>query len=148
MEKNAKKTKSGINGNVVTFAFFLLLSFSLWYINSLGRETEAEVRMQVSYLNLPKGLDISENSPATIDLTLKGPGYSILKHKYPLTQTPVEIDLSTAVYKRVPESKGLDYYINTSVLLKSFRLQLRSDCDVLSVKPDTLFISFKKINNK
>ncbi|HUX97802.1 MAG TPA: hypothetical protein VMV47_18875 [Bacteroidales bacterium] len=148
MEKNAMKNKGGINRNVVTFTFFLILSFALWYINSLGKETEADVPMDVRFVNVPKGLTISDDAPSRIDLTLKGPGYSILKHKYPLTQTSLSIDLSTIVYKRVPESKSLDYYIIASGLIKPFSVQLRSDCSVVSVKTDTLFLSFNRINPK
>ncbi len=148
MEKNAMKTKGGINRNVVTFTFFLILSFVLWYINSLGKETEADVQMEVRFVNLPKGMKISDNAPSQIELTLKGPGYSILKHKYPLTQTPLEVDLSSIIYKRVPASRSLDYYITTSNLIKPFSVQLRSDCSVVSIKADTLFISFNRINQK
>ena len=148
MEKNAMKIKGGINRNVVTFTFFLILSFILWYINSLGKETEADVQMEVRFVNLPKGMTISDGAPSRMELTLKGPGYSILKHKYPLTQTPLEIDLSAIIYKRVPASKSFDYYIPTSSLIKPFSVQLRSDCSVVSIKADTLFISFNRINQK
>lgn len=148
MEKNAVKKKGGINRNVVTFTFFLILSFVLWYINSLGKETEADVQIEVRYVNMPKGMTISDNAPSRINLTLKGPGYSILKHKYPLTQSPLAIDLSTIKYKRVPETKDLDYYIITSGLIKPFSVQLRSDCSVVAIKKDTLFISFTRINKK
>ena len=148
MEKNKKKIKGGINKNVATFTFFLILSFALWYINSLGKDSEADIHMEIRFVNVPKGLIISDNAPSRVDLTLKGPGFSILKHKFQLTQNSLEIDLSTTVYKRIPESKFLDYYIITSSLIKPFSVQLRSDCSVVSLKKDTLFLSFNRINPK
>ncbi|MBK9391075.1 MAG: hypothetical protein IPN68_13125 [Bacteroidetes bacterium] len=147
MEKNAKKIKGAINRDVVVFAFFLLLSF-LWYLNSLGKESEADIRRPVKFINVPRGRVISNEAPARVNLSLKGPGYSILKLKYPGKRTPVTIDLAKTTYKRVPESKALDYYVLTAGLTKTFTVQLRSGCDVTSVKPDTLFISFVKDNAK
>lgn len=148
MEKNAMKIKEGINRNVATFIFFLILSFALWYINSLGKDSEADIHVNISFINVPKGLTISDNAPSRVDLTVKGPGFSILKHKFPLTQNTLVIDLSATVYKRVPESKSLDYYIISSGLVKPFSVQLRSDCSVVSLKKDTLFLSFNRIDPK
>jgi hypothetical protein len=144
MENDAKKKIGAINRDVVVFAFFLFLSFSLWYLNALGKDAEADIRLPVRFINLPKGRILAENSPDRISLSVKGPGYSILKLKYPGKKTPVTIDLSKVTYKRVPESREPDYYILTSGLVKSFTIQLRSGCDVISIKPDTLFISFGK----
>lgn len=148
MEKNEKRKPGGINSDVVVFAFFLFLSFTLWYLNSLGKETEADIRYTVRYINIPKGRVLLEDTPSRINLSLKGPGYSILKLKYPGKKTPVSIDLAKVTYKKVPESKTSDYYILTSGLTKSFTVQLRSGCDVISIKPDTLFLSLGKAENK
>jgi hypothetical protein len=144
MEKIAKKKIGAINRDVVVFVFFLLLSFTLWYLNALGKDIEADIRLPVRFINLPKGRILSENSPDRISLSVKGPGYSILKLKFPGKKTPVTIDLSKVTYRRVPESRDPDYYILTSGLVKSFTVQLRSGCDVISIKPDTLFILFGK----
>jgi hypothetical protein len=144
MEKNEKKRISSINSDVVVFAFFLLLSFTLWYLNFLGKDTEADIRYRVRFVNVPKGRALVEDEPLRINLSLKGPGFSILKTKYQGKKTPLTIDLTKVIYKRVPESKTPDYFILTHSLAKSFTLQLRSGCDVISLKPDTLFFSLAK----
>jgi hypothetical protein len=79
---------------------------------------------------------------------VKGPGYSILKLRFPGKKTPLTIDLSKVTYKKVPESKSPDYYILTSDLAKGFTVQLRSGCDITSVKPDTLFVSLERAEAK
>jgi hypothetical protein len=144
METNSKKRLITINRDVVVFAFFLLLSFTLWYLNSLGKEAEADIRLPVRFMNLPKGKEIVGNKLPGGSLSMKGPGYSILKLKYQRKKTPVTVDLSKVTYKKVPESKASDYYILSSGLAKSFTVQLRSGCDVVSIKPDTLFVTFEK----
>jgi len=98
MEKNLKKRTDVINSDVVVFAFFLLLSFLLWYLNYLGKETEADIRLPVRFINMPKGRVLNEEAPSKIYLSLKGPGYSILKLKYPVNKTSVTVDLSKVTY--------------------------------------------------
>jgi len=144
MEKNEKKRIGTINSDVVVFAFFLLLSFTLWYLNSLGKDTEADIRYPVRFVNIPKGRVLVEDEPPRVNLSLKGPGFSILKIKYQGKKTPLTIDLTKAIYKRVAESKTADYFLLTQSLTKSFTVQLRSGCDVISLKPDTLFFSLAK----
>jgi hypothetical protein len=144
MEKNEKKKIGAINSDVVVFAFFLLLSFTLWYLNSLGKETEVDIRYPVRFVNIPEGRVLVENEFPRVNLSLKGPGFSILKLKYQGKKAPLTIDLSKVIYKRVAESKTPDYFILTPSLAKSFTVQLRSGCDVISLKPDTLYFSFAK----
>jgi hypothetical protein len=57
---------------------------------------------------------------------------------------PVLIDLSKVTYKRVPESKNSDYFIVTAGLVKSLTVQIRSGCEIIQIKPDTLFFILNK----
>lgn len=141
-------TKKGariINRDVFVFAFFLFLSFGFWYINSLEKVMEADVRYPISYINIPKDKIISAEPSEKLNLYLKGQGFSILKLKVSGNRTPVVIDISKVNYKRIPGSKSLNYYIITSGLAKSLSIQLRSGCEITSIKPDTLFFSFEKV---
>lgn len=139
-----KKEVRVINRDVVVFAFFLLLSFIFWYLNSLGKEIETGIRFPVKYINLPKGMIIVEEPPVRLNLYLKGPGYSILKLKISGNRTPVLIDISKINYKRVYGSVAFNYFIITSGLTKSLSVQLRSECEITSIKPDTLFFTLNK----
>jgi hypothetical protein len=141
--KLTKKEVSAINRDIVVFAFFLFLSFVFWYINSLGKEVEADIRYTVMYTNLPKEMVIEE-IPEKLEIYLKGPGYSVLKLQLSGKKPVLQVDLSKVVYKLVPESKNAEYFIVTAGLLKSFTFQIRSGCEVIGVKPDTLFFTFNK----
>jgi hypothetical protein len=142
-EKLTKKEKSVITKEAFVFAFFLLLSFVFWYLKSLEKEIEGEIRFPVRFINLPKQRVVSEDQ-VKLNFFLKGPGYSLLKLKLTGTKPPVVIDISKINYKRVPESKDPDYYIVTSGLIKSFTIQLRSECEITAIKPDTLFFTIEK----
>jgi hypothetical protein len=140
-----KKGVRVIKRDIAVFAFFLFLSFIFWYLNSLGKENEAGIKYQVKYINIPKERVISEALPAEVNLFLKGPGYSILKLKILGKKTPLIIDISKVNYKRAPGDKALNYYIVTSGLTKSLNVQMRSGCEITSIKPDTLFFTLDRV---
>ncbi len=143
-ENLTKKGAGVIKKNIVVYAFFLLLSFVFWYLNSLGKEMEAGIKYQIKFTNLPRERAINKEQTAELDLFLKGPGYSILKLKISGKKAPLIIDISKVNYKRSPGDKSLDYYIVTSGLSKSLNVQMRSGCEITSIKPDTLFFTFVK----
>lgn len=150
-ETRTELTKKGVgrsNRDVAVFAFFLFLSFVFWYLNSLGKETEAGIKYPVQFTNLPKERIIEEKPQMWLNIYLKGKGSSIMKLKYSGDKTPVNIDISKVNYRRVPGSKNLDYYIVSSGLIKSLTVQLRSGCEVTSIKPDTIFFTLEKANQK
>jgi hypothetical protein len=141
-------TKKGvrvINRDVAVFAFLLLISFIFWYLNSLGKEIEAGINFHVKYTNLPKERIINEDLPNDLNLFLKGPGYSILKLKISGRKAPVIIDISKVNYKRASSGKTMTYYIVTSGLTKSLNIQMRSGCEITSIKPDTLFFTLDRV---
>jgi hypothetical protein len=140
----AKKWLTIINRDLAVFAFFLLLSFALWYINFLGKEMETEVRYPAMYVNIPKDREVSGEMPMTLNLVLKGPGFSILKFKMSGDKSPVTIDLSQVSYKRMPDTRLPSYFILTSALQKNLSQQLRSGCEIITIKPDTLFFSLNR----
>lgn len=142
------KNNSRINRNLVVFTFFLFLSFIFWYLNSLGKELEADINYPVRYINLPRGSILSEELPPKLNLNLKGPGYSIFKLKHSGNRTPVVIDISKVNYKKIRGTINPDYYLVTSGLVKNLSTQLRTECKIISVKPDTLFFSFERAVSK
>lgn len=144
----SKKGAGGINRDAIVFTFFLFLSFVFWYLNSLGKDIEVDIRYPVRYVNIPKERVLVEDLPAKLTLFLKGPGYSILKLKISGTKTPVILDVSDINYRRVPGSSTLSYYVITSGLIPKLTNQLRAECRITSIQPDTLFFSFDRIVTK
>jgi hypothetical protein len=134
-----------INRDVAVFVFFLFLSFIFWYLNSLGKENETGIKYQFKYTNIPEERVITSEQPDELNLFLKGPGYSILKLKIFGKQVPLIIDFLKVNYKRAPGDKALNYYIITSGLTKSLNVQIRSGCEITSIKPDTLFFTLDKV---
>jgi hypothetical protein len=134
-----------INRDIAVFAFFLFISFIFWYLNSLGKEIEAGIKYPIKYTNIPKERVINDPLPTELNLSVRGPGYSILKLIITGNNKPLFIDVSKVNYRRTPGDKALNYYIITSGLTKSLNIQMRSGCEITLIKPDTLFFTLNRI---
>ena len=148
LRKLKEKGGSRIDRDAVIFSFFLLLSFVFWYLNSLEKDIEYGLKYPVRFINLPEERVLAEDLPSKLELSLKGPGYSILKIKLAGNRTPVILDIATINYRRVPGSRTLDYYLITTGLIPRLKSQLKTECEITSIKPDTLFFSFDRIVTK
>lgn len=139
------RKKARTNKDVFIFAFFVLISFIFWYLNSLDKEVEAIIRLPVKYTNVPAERIVTGEKPERLNLYVKGSGSAVLRRKMSPRKNPVIVDISKVNYKRVSGSKEQDYFIVTANMARSFRVQLRSEFEITSVKPDTLFFSLEKI---
>jgi hypothetical protein len=142
-----KKIRVIIRDNLV-FIFFLFISFTLWYLNYLEKDIEASISYPVRYINPPRDRVLNRGLPDKLNIDLKGPGYSILKLKLSGNRAPVVVDLSKVSYRRLPGSKPQSFYLISSGLIRSFTTQLRTDCEISTVKPDTIFFVFDRIISK
>jgi len=140
-ENLKKKEGWASNKNIFVFVFFLILSFVFWYLNSLSRQTEADVNYPALYTNIPSERKILSENLIQLDLYVKGSGYSILKMKFAGNKSPLLIDLSKVNFNRIPGSKTFDYYLITANLAKTLSVQLQSGCEITSMKPDTVFFT-------
>jgi hypothetical protein len=146
-KKLTEKGVSSFKRDIVVFAFFLLLSFIFWYLNSLRKDIETDIRYPVRYINPPEGRVIANELPPKLTLNVKGPGYSIIKLKISGNRAPVIIDFSKITCKRIPDTGQSEYFIVSSGLIQNFKKQLKPDFQIISIKPDTLFVIFEKKTN-
>ncbi len=144
ISKGENKAKKFLNKDIPVFAFFLFISFALWYLNELSKELEATINYPVRYVNPSKDRIIIGKMPHKLALELRGPGFSILKLKLSGSKAPVVIDFSKLSSKRLP-GKTPNYFVSTSNLIEDFSKQLHADYDILSIKPDTLTFGYDRV---
>jgi hypothetical protein len=132
-----------LNKDLIVFAFFFLLSFILWYLNELRKDIEIDLSYPVRYINPPRDRIVGNELPPKLSLGLKGPGYSIIKLKISGNRAPIIIDFSKVTYQRDREKGPMEYFILTSALIPNVSKQLRSEFQISSIKPDTLFVKFE-----
>jgi hypothetical protein len=143
--KLSQKEAGEIKSNILIFAFFLLISFIFWYLSSLGKDIETDIKYPVRYSNVPENRQLTAGLPSRVNLFLKGSGYSILRLRISGKNTPVVIDFSKIKYKHIPGSKSSDYFIVAADLIPGFNSQLKSVCKISSIKPDTLYFSYRQV---
>ena len=146
LKKISLKSSSVFNRDLFVFAFFLLLAFIFWYLNALRKDIDTELRYPVRYVNPPKDMVLAKEMPSRLTFNLKGPGYSIMMLKISGNRAPVIIDFSKVSLERMPGYGPNDKYLVSSKLIPDFSKQLKSEFQIVSVKPDTLEISFEKKN--
>lgn len=128
----------------MVFTFFLFLSFVFWYLNSMGKAFQSDIRYPFRFINVPIDRELAQGTASKLNLYLQGTGFSMLKLKISGNRTPAEIDLSKVPYKSARSGKPTDFYLVTSGLVQSFNNQLNPECRITSVKPDTLFFSLNE----
>ena len=143
LKKLYSKGVRSLNKDFIVFAFFLLLSFILWYLDELRKDIEVDLNYPVRYINPPKNMIVGNELPPKLDLFLKGPGYSIIKLKISGNRAPIIIDFSKVTYQRDRDKGPMEYFIVTNGLVPNVSKQLRSEFQIISVKPDTLFVRFE-----
>lgn len=142
-ERHQKKGAASLKENIIVFAFFLFLSFVFWYLNSLGKDLEADIKYPVTYINPPKNKTLDDGLPSRLNLYMKGPGYSMLQLKLSGNRSPIVVDFSKVIYKPLNGNESVSsYYLVTSGMISDLNSQLKSPCKISGVKPDTLFFTF------
>ncbi len=147
MSEQRKRREKFINRELPVFAFFLLLSFVFWYLNELSKELQGTINYPVRYINPPKDRIITGDLPLKLEMSLRGPGYSILKVRLSGSRAPVVIDFSKLTPRRIPGAVP-HYYLVTSGLISNFSKQMHADFEILSIHPDTLFFGYDKLVTK
>jgi len=142
--KQDKHSRRTLGKELPVFAFFLLLSFIFWYLNELSKDLQGTINYPVRYINPPKDRIVTGDLPDRLEMSLRGPGYSILKMKLSGSRAPVVIDFSRVTPRRLPSTKH-DYFLLTSGMIQDFSKQLHADFEILSIHPDTLLFGYDRI---
>ena len=131
--------------DVITFLFFLLFSFILWYMNtSSDDEIEKNYVIYTNYVGIPENIYIEENLPDHIKYTLRGKRKELNKYKQSDTIT---INLSN--YLSSEESK-VNNKVDISFLeiINTFIAKKTSELTPTETQPLSFSSAFKILNTK
>ncbi|HUS87541.1 MAG TPA: hypothetical protein VMW76_09895 [Bacteroidales bacterium] len=137
-----------INRNVGIFTFFLLLAFVFWFLNALSKDMTGRIKYPVRYTDFPKEMALLNELPQELDLTLEGPGYSILKTRLSGNKPPVIIDVSDMNYTMVEDGSRFRLFVLTYGLRDMIKRQMRAEFDITEINPDTITFEFDKLTRK
>lgn len=131
--------------DVITFLFFLLFSFILWYMNtSSDDEIEKNYVIYTNYVGIPENIYIEEKLPNHIKYTLRGKRKELNKYKQSDTIT---INLSN--YLSSEESK-VNNKVDISFLeiINTFIAKKTSELTPTETQPLSFSSAFKILNTK
>lgn len=137
---NLKQKGKSLNRNIVRFTLFLFLSASLWFINSLRKSHIDEINYPIEFINIPEGKVVDSSITPQFKLKIKADGFTLARYYFSSDLQPLTVDLSvvTGIVRR--SSHGL--CISGVALERYLNENVAKDVQVLSVEPDTLFLSF------
>lgn len=79
--------------DVVTFLFFFLLAFFMWYMYSIGTQREISRKIPIKYVGIPEDIQLNKPLPEKLGFVIKDEGKIIWSYKKSLFDT-LTIDLS------------------------------------------------------
>lgn len=131
--------------DVITFLFFLLFSFILWYMNtSSDDEIEKNYVIYTKYVGIPENIYIEEKLPDHIKYTLRGKRKELNKYKQSDTIT---INLSN--YLSSEESKANNKVdISFLEIINTFIAKKTSELTPTETQPLSFSSAFKILNTK
>ena len=113
---------------------FLGISFLFWILIKMSKEYTDVVQFKVDYINLPKGKMLQGEVDYNIDIIITTYGFNFVKYR--LGNKFVKVDL-----QNIRRKKGSLYYQLSKDLLPQIKKQVKTDVEVISIEPDSLFFN-------
>lgn len=123
---------------VSAFLGCLVLAGAFWFIHVLSLEYTTNVKVAVSYVNLPSGRLMPGNLPDSIEAKITASGFSLLTLDWLTGNETVELDLS-----RARSVGGGEYAIVTNAQKYVLTTAMGKVITVDKIIPDTVIIAFE-----
>ncbi|NMC40788.1 MAG: hypothetical protein GYA43_06410 [Bacteroidales bacterium] len=132
--------KKLLNYDLAVFFVFLLIAFILWYLNSLRKTMESETAFRIKIENLNTFPLSDESLRAKTWLKLTGTGFILLKTSLNSLFSTFAVDAGEIRMGIKDKGNSEEYYILAADLRPVFEKSLKSDLQLVSIRPDTIFL--------
>ena len=133
--------RSDRSREILTFMFFLVISFIFWVLQSLNEDVESSFSLNVKYVNVPEKVVFTNKLPDEIDVRLRDKGTTLMG--YLMERMPV-IEIDFDQYKN---NRGV-FVVTSSQLSTLVRKQLKNTTTLLSVSPDSIPVYYTNNSGK
>lgn len=127
---------------LMIFLFFVVLSTIFWFLNQLEDEYLSEVTLPVRYTNFPNNKILVNDLPDHFDLKVRAHGYKLLEYKIGNKFLPYSINVNSLTLQMHSQSSYARFFSRTALLSDKIENQLRSELEIISISPDTLYFEF------
>lgn len=131
---------------LIVFLVCLVISILMWLFIELMKDYTDEIKYNVSFINVPKDLILTNSGDSVIRVGMNAQGFELLAAKYSKKLRKLTIDLSTLKIR--PTGDGYTAYLPSARIVEQLGNQIRFEKELTYIKPDTLFFRFSKIFSK
>jgi hypothetical protein len=142
---SASSRKITLNGRLLVFFFFLLLSVIFWFLTALNKEYNTDLYYPVRFIRFPEGKALINDVPERLHLTVKSQGYTLIRYKIKARLAPIIFDVNSFPLNTIPGKPTSTVYILTDFAKEDIQQQMISEIEILSITPDTLVFQFADV---
>ena len=125
---------SRVSREISVFIFFLVVSAGFWLLQTLHEDYEMTVEVPMRLKNVPNGTVVTEDLPATIDVTVKDRGSTLIRYYQWQSLPAVEID-----FVGHDQGRSFGHVILTHTEVQRLLLaRLQPSTRLVAIHPDTL----------
>jgi len=127
------------NKKLSTYALFLFISFSFWFLSMLSKQYETTLRVPLTYINFPADKVLVSTPTSFIEVRVKAPGFSILFYNL-FNFEELNLDIQQANTK--PKKGGSEVFWLMNSKRKDITEVLSSSMELIAISPEKLIIPF------
>ena len=127
------------NKKLSTYALFLFISFSFWFLSMLSRHHEITLKLPLIYSNFPADKLISSPTPDFAELRVKAPGFSILFYNM-FSFSKLSLDINKANTK--PNNGGTEVFWIMNAKRKAVVEIISTSMELIDISPERIIIPF------
>ena len=127
------------NKKLSTYALFLFISFSFWFLSMLSKQHETTLQIPLSYHNFPADKVLAAPVADFAEARVKAPGFSILFYNL-FNFSSLSLDIQQANTKPKKGGSEVFWFMNTK--RKAVAEIISSSMELIAISPERLVISF------
>ena len=125
------------NKKLSTYALFLFISFSFWFLSMLSKQHETTLKVPLIYSNFPADKLVSAPVANFVEVRVKAPGFSILFYNL-FNFSKLSLDIDKANTK--PNKDGSEVFWIMNAKRKSVVEIISSSMELIDISPERLII--------
>jgi hypothetical protein len=136
------------NSRPFIFLICLIIATALWFIKAMEKTYETSVFLPVKYTNIPRNNVLVNPPPSKLEVKIRAPGFTLIKHKIGLTLTPISLNIRPYYIGNEEKRDASQFIILSDKFITQISDQINQDIKVLDVFPDTLFFHYDFLTEK
>lgn len=130
-----------LSKDVLSFLVFLLFSTGFWFVNTLDKEREMNMKIPLTFTGVPVGVSFADPIPEFVEIKIKDLGANLW---YYMTHRPESVNIH---FTQNFKESGLLTVTNTE-MHAALMAKLLNSTSLLEVRPDNIVLKYVKLHAK